>query len=381
MRKLIYVIIIICFLDLFVQFPIVTPYALELGASEFMASVVVAAYSVTNILGNVLGGYFSDRFGRKRTLLLGMILQVLIISSYISTPTIGVLIGIRVVHGFTSGMITPAAFSLVQDISRREAIGKAMALTGVSIGLAAIFGPAAGGILSSMYGYANTYLVLALVYVVGLLLTIVAVKESTTVQSRREYNETKWTTLITRRPLVIAYISSLALMTSMGALSFALPIKTMSLGLDDRVTGMLLSVFGITAVIVFGSPLNNMFNRVAVNRLIKIGLVIISLAMILIHFGQGMSMLYAALGIYGIGYALVFPSMNKLIGQFTTMSERGKANGIFYAFFSVGSVVGSTLAGYFTEQFTIPFFSMAIVLIVLLVVFAVLDRGINFKEV
>ena len=73
--------------------------------------------------------------------------------------------------------------------------------------------------------------------------------------------------------------------------------------------------------------------------------------------------------------------MNKLIGQFTTMSERGKANGIFYAFFSVGSVVGSTLAGYFTEQFTIPFFSMAIVLIVLLVVFAVLDRGINFKEV
>ncbi|HJB78553.1 MAG TPA: MFS transporter [Candidatus Nosocomiicoccus stercorigallinarum] len=381
MRKLIYVIIVICFLDLFVQFPIVTPYALELGASEFMASIVVATYSVTNLLGNVIGGYASDRFGRKRTLVLGMFLQVLIISTYVTSPSIALLLGIRIVHGFTSGMITPAAFSLVQDVSRREAIGKAMALTGVSIGLAAVFGPATSGIISSIYGYSNTYLVLAIVYVIGLLLTLVAVKESTTTQSRKEYKETSWKTLITRRPLVIAYIASLSLMTSMGALSFALPIKTMSLNLDDRVTGMLLSVFGITAIIVFGTPLNNMFNKVTANILIKIGLVVISLAMLTIHFAENLSILYIALGVYGVGYAFVFPSMNKLIGQFTSLNERGKANGIFYAFFSIGSVVGSTLAGYFTKLFTIPFFGMTVVLLILLIVFSILDKGIDFTEV
>ena len=381
MRKLIYVIIVICFLDLFVQFPIVTPYALELGASEFMASIVVATYSVTNLLGNVIGGYASDRFGRKRTLVLGMFLQVLIISTYVTSPSIALLLGIRIVHGFTSGMITPAAFSLVQDVSRREAIGKAMALTGVSIGLAAVFGPATSGIISSIYGYSNTYLVLAIVYVIGLLLTLVAVKESTTIQSRKEYKDTPWMTLITRRPLVIAYIASLSLMTSMGALSFALPIKTMSLDLDDRVTGMLLSVFGITAIIVFGTPLNNMFNKVTANTLIKIGLVVISLAMLTIHFAENLSVLYIALGVYGVGYAFVFPSMNKLIGLFTSLNERGKANGIFYAFFSIGSVVGSTLAGYFTKLFTIPFFGMAVVLLILLIVFSILDRGIDFTEV
>src|SRR5699024_11309100 len=117
----------------------------------------------------------------------------------------------------------------VQTCALPISIGKAMALTGVSIGLAAVFGPATSGIISSIYGYSNTYLVLAIVYVIGLLLTLVAVKESTTTQSRKEYKDTSWKTLITRRPLVIAYIASLSLMTSMGALSFALPIKTMSL--------------------------------------------------------------------------------------------------------------------------------------------------------
>ncbi|CAD2070530.1 MFS transporter [Phocicoccus pinnipedialis] len=381
MKGLIYFIIVICFLDLFVQLPVVTPFAMSLGADEFTASIVVATYSVTNLLGNIIGGYLSDKVGRKKTLLFGMFLQVIIISIYVSTPSIPVLIGIRAIHGFTSGTLTPAAFSLVQDISRRQAIGKSMAFTGVAIGTAAVVGPAMGGIISSKASYETLYMVLAGIYVVGFLLTAYGTKESSTVESRKSSSETSWITLLKRRTLNVSYLSSLALMTSMGALSFALPLKTIELGLDDHVTGALLSVFGITAVIIFGTPLNRMYTDVSALKLIEIGILVITISMICIHFATSLSFMYLTLALYGCGYALVFPSMNKIIGQFANMSERGKANGIFYSYFSLGSVVGSTLAGYFTTLFGLPFLSMAIVMIVLFLILFILGRNINFKEV
>ncbi|WP_428416408.1 MFS transporter [Phocicoccus schoeneichii] len=381
MRGLIYFIIVICFLDLFVQLPVVTPYAMSLGADEFTASIVVATYSVTNLLGNIIGGYFSDRVGRKKTLLIGMLLQVIIISVYVSTPSIPVLIVIRALHGFTSGTLTPAAFSLVQDISRRQAIGKSMAFTGIAIGSAAVVGPAMGGIISSKASYETLYMILAGIYVLGFLLTAVGTKESSTIESRKQSNETSWTELLKRRSLNVSYLSSLALMTSMGALSFALPLKTMELGLADHVTGALLSVFGITAVIIFSTPLNRMYTEVSSIRLIELGILIITISMICIHFATSLTFMYVTLAIYGCGYAFIFPSMNKIIGQFANMSERGKANGIFYSYFSLGSVVGSTLAGYFTTLFGLPFLSMAIVMIALFFILLILGRNINFNGV
>src|SRR5699024_3242300 len=86
MHKFLYIIIVICFLDLFIQLPIITPFAISLGASEYTAGIIVAVYSLFNMAGNVFGGYFSDRAGRKNMLLYGMVLQVVIIMTYSIGP-------------------------------------------------------------------------------------------------------------------------------------------------------------------------------------------------------------------------------------------------------------------------------------------------------
>jgi len=48
------------------------------------------------------------------------------------------------------------------------------------------------------------------------------------------------------------------------------------------------------------------------------------------------------------------------------MHERGKANGIFYSYFSVGSVAGSFLSGIFATYFETPFLFIGITIILLL---------------
>src|SRR5699024_12555316 len=65
MSRLLFVVVFICFLDLFIALPIITPFAFSLGATEYLAGVLVAAYSFVYLLGNVSGGYLSDKIGRR----------------------------------------------------------------------------------------------------------------------------------------------------------------------------------------------------------------------------------------------------------------------------------------------------------------------------
>src|SRR5699024_11235957 len=121
-------------------------------------------------------GFLSDKYGRKHTLLVGMFLQIFFVFIYTMAPSIPILLVVRALHDFSSGILTPAAFSLVGDVSRKSAIGKSMALTGAAIGTAAILGPATGGIISSTMSYEMVYYILSVTYVVGTLLVFFAIK-------------------------------------------------------------------------------------------------------------------------------------------------------------------------------------------------------------
>lgn len=365
-KVILYLVVVICFLDLFIQLPIITPFALELGASEFMAGIVVAMYSFFNMIGNVAGGFLSDKFGRRNTLLAGMMMQVVFVLIYTMTPSIGILLVVRALHGFSSGLLTPAAFSLVADISRKEAIGRSMALTGVAIGTAAILGPAMGGIISSQISYEMVYYVLSAVYVFGTILTFVAIKESSTLTSRIDHAATPFKELLLRPSLNVAYISSFTLMIAQGALAFGLPIKTEYLNVDASITGMMLSVFGVTAIIVFATPINRVFTTYKSEGLVGVGIFILSISMMLLHFAPSVIVVFGVMVVYGVGFGLIFPSMNKIVAEHSEMHERGKANGIFYSYFSLGSVAGSMIGGYLATAFNLPFLGIGIVTLLML---------------
>lgn len=371
-KVILYLVIVICFLDLFIQLPIITPFALELGASEFTAGIVVAMYSLFNMAGNIAGGFLSDKFGRRNTLLFGMIMQVFFVLIYTMTPSIAILLVVRAIHGFSSGLLTPASFSLIADISRKSAIGKSMALTGVAIGTAAIVGPAAGGIISSAVSYEMVYFILSGVYVFGTLLTFFGIKESSTDESRTRHAATPFKELLLRPSLNVAYISSFTLMIAQGTLAFGLPIKTGILGLEASMTGMMLSVFGVTAIIVFATPINKIYSRYKSESLVAAGILILSASMILLHFAPSSGFVFLVMVIYGFGFGFIFPSMNKIIAEHSEMNERGKANGIFYSYFSLGSVAGSVLAGYFATVFNLPFLGIGLLTLVMLVILMVI---------
>src|SRR5699024_1598079 len=259
MSRFMYMIIIVSFLDTFVQLPIITPYAMSLGASYFMAGSIVAIYSLTNMLGNVVGGHWIDQYGRKRMLVTGMIAVAVILVFYPFAQNATQLFFIRLFHGLAGGVLIPAAFAYVGDHSSKSNRGKTMAFTGASIGTAAIVGPAIGGIMAARASIESVFLFIAALFVVTVIFVIRLVSESFVSSERNKVQLSQFVPLLKEKLLLQASVAAFALMVSNGTLAYAFPLKTEEIGLASDMTGMLLSVFGLVALIVFLTPINRIY--------------------------------------------------------------------------------------------------------------------------
>ncbi|WP_018924520.1 MFS transporter [Salsuginibacillus kocurii] len=368
MSRMLYIVIIVVFIDTFIQLPIITPYALSLGATETLAGAIVAVYSLANMAGNVIGGHWIDRIGRRPVLVIGMVSVGVILLFYPLAQSGEQLFVIRLIHGLAGGVLIPGAFALIGDRSSTQQGGRTMAFAGASIGIAAITGPAIGGALAAQGEYSAVFLFVAGLFLVTVLVAYRYIPGQSTPGARGQVQLGDFVPLIKNLTLLQASLAAFALMISNGTLAFALPLKIGEIDFTSAMTGMLLSLYGITALVIFVTPLNRVYERVAPLKLVVAGLILIAASLGLVSFVEHIALLVTAMVIYGTGFALIFPSMNQMVANASTALDRGKAYGIFYAFFSLGVVAGSSVAGFVAEQWGVPFtFGSGLILICALV--------------
>src|SRR5699024_5769293 len=166
----IYFLIVVAFVDTFSQLPIMSPFAQGLGASALMIGIIVGMYSFTNIAGNMIAGYYIDRKGVKGMLGAGLLLTGIILTIYAVVTSPIQLLAVRFFHGFTGGLLVPAAFTYLANSKSGEKKGKTMALSGAGVGLASIIGPAYGGIISSKFGPDMVFVTVGIVMIVTAIL-------------------------------------------------------------------------------------------------------------------------------------------------------------------------------------------------------------------
>ena len=338
-RFILYAIVFFAFFDLFAQLPIMSTFAVSVGASSFIAGFSIAVYSLTNTFGNVLSGIWTDRKGPYLVLVIGLFLTSCSLLAYPFVDSSSMLLVVRCVHGFMAGLIVPAAFTLSANVTAKHRQGKKVAITGSFVGLAAIIGPAFSGIVASVTSPPTVFLFVSLFGWMILCLTIITMRRGQTLNVKPEIDAES----SKPDPKVIrAYWGAFFLMFSQGALAFLLPLHVQALGYDSRLSGTLLSMFGVVAVLFFVLPSNRLFDRFSPTKLTALGVAVIGTCQMLIGQASVQTSLYGVLALYGVGFAILFPAINTQLIQSTTPQNRGKAYGAFYAFFSLGTVAGSS---------------------------------------
>lgn len=345
MHFFIYLIIFFAFFDLFAQLPIMSPLAVSLGATPFLTGLVVGMYSLSNTIGNLISGIYSDRRGPFSILIIGLLLTGGILFSYSLAEGPYTLLLIRFLHGIAAGLIVPAAFTYLAnrtDYSRR---GKGAAISGAFIGLAAITGPAFSAVYASRTSasevMAATGSILFLLGITAFFTLNRTAKKKTAALPQSVVNSK----LTGNQKLIQAFSGAFFLMFSQGVLAYLLPLKVQNLNFDPQMSGLLLSTFGISAILVFLLPINRIFDKSRPVYTLIAGLLLMSGSLLVLSAVSTAALLYLTMCTYGWGFAFLFPSLNSLLVDSTTTQSRGRAYGYFYAFFSVGVVAGSSLTG------------------------------------
>ncbi len=145
--------------------------------SESQSLWVADAYMV--IFGGLLllAGALGDRFGRKRTLMIGMGVFTLASIAVAFSPDANFLIVGRGLQGLGGALVIPQTLSILTAVFPREERGRAIGIWSGALGFGMAFGPLVGGILVDNVGWAGVFWVPAPIAVLCMI-GMVAVPES-----------------------------------------------------------------------------------------------------------------------------------------------------------------------------------------------------------
>jgi EmrB/QacA subfamily drug resistance transporter len=158
----------------------------DFGSSVSGLQWTVDAYTLVLASLLMLSGSMADRFGRKRTFVLGLV--VFSIGSLLCSlaPNQTTLVVFRMVQAVGGSMLNPVAMSIITNTftnprERAQAVGVWAAVVGVSMAL----GPVIGGVLVSSVGWRSIFWINLPVGVAAVVLTLRFVPESRAPKARR----------------------------------------------------------------------------------------------------------------------------------------------------------------------------------------------------
>jgi len=378
-----YFFMFVALFDLHAQFPILSPFALSLGAVPSFIGLIMGVYSLTHLPGNLLAGYGVDLFGSKRFIAASLIGGGLLLFLQARVTDPWQLLAIRSLSGFVLAFLSPASMAMLAKLAKNKLHqSQLMSGNGVVHTLAAVASPAAGAVLVAQLGFSRSFVILGWILVAAGLLTLVGLKE---VREPRQESRRPHNTKPQHNP---AYLHSpgsrkpeppdsaeekaeaaaglpwfffgvpIALACSQGILFFELPLGSVARG-SLMSSGMLFSMVSIGALVSL--------SLVFLNRVSPTGRALAaSLLLALIYFGMaaGWSVpLYVSLFFIGAAKGIIFPALAAMLAERTARSRYGRAFSLMSISSSLGSFVGPVLAGQLRTEIS-PFFIAFVVLMV-----------------
>lgn len=132
---------------LFPFFALYITQRFNVGMTE--AGIVLGLFSVFGLIGSMLGGALTDKFGRRNLILFGLIFSALSTLSLGFVTRLSMLYPLSVVIGLLSNIADPARNAMVADILPEAKRQEGFGVLRVAGNLAWIIGPTVGGLVAN----------------------------------------------------------------------------------------------------------------------------------------------------------------------------------------------------------------------------------------
>lgn len=333
------------FFGLFIVLPVLSLYTLKLEhANEFLVGFLVGIYSLTQMILQMPFGILSDKIGRKKTMLIGLL--VFIVGSLIcafSHDIYMMLLG-RMLQG--AGAIGGVATAMISDFITEENRGKAMAIMGSFIGLSFASSMIISPLMSAKWGLSSLfYLSAALSALCIVLLYSVVPKEN---KITHHNQKTPFLHLIRQKNLALMNITNCMQKMLMSIAFLSIPIILVKhLGFHENKLWAVYTPSMIAGFIAMGFAGSLGEKKGLAKQILLLGVVFFIFSYILFSFSNSINLFIVAIVIFFIGFNLHEPIMQSCASKFCKVHEKGAALGLFNAFGYAGSFIGGSIGGIF----------------------------------
>lgn len=332
----------------------------ELLVDETAIGIAIAIYSLTQFFFNPVFGKLSDRYGRKKVIVICLLLNALGYVLFAYTHSYFMLLFSRVVAGL-GGSSIGVAQAYIADVTTPENRSKGMGLIGAAFGLGFVFGPLMGGLLSN-YGYYVTGIASALFSLLAFILTVIFLPEpekkssEQPIRSRKLIDISSFIFIFKKTDLSILIILFFILTFSVANIygTFAL-LGFKVYKFTDMQNGYLYMILGLSSALFQGFILGRITKFFSNGQLISIGAFCMMIGLGLMPYGGTFFGLTVICIIFSIGTGSLQPTLLSLISAVTSEAEQGLILGINQSLSAFARVLGPLWGGFAFEFLGYPF--------------------------
>lgn len=347
-----YLFLFLAFFDLHAQYPILTPFAVSLGAAPVFIGWMMGIYALTHIPGNLIAGTVIDRHGSRRYIVFSLVSAgvILLLQAHVEFPW--QLIILRSLSGFVLAFLSPACLALLASLSQDLVKqGKYMSGHGVIHTLASVISPAAGAFIVANVGFSTTFQSLGWLLIGTGVMAIFSVPSPKSLPNpsphvpQSNVNTTPMP-VIPWRYFVLPFVVSCA----QGILFFELPLR--DTGISGMMsTGLLFSILSIGALLTLCLLF---LNRYSPFKRVVAGVLLMALCFFCLAAVDRIPLM-VVLFTLGSAKGLIFPAMASLFIKLSGGFRLGRVFSLQSIAMSLGSFIGPVAAGQIRDDLS-PYF-------------------------
>ncbi len=391
MLKKLLILIITAFVDmvgLLMVLPLMPFYARELGAGSMMVTVLVVSFTAAQLLSAPLWGRFSDKYGRRPALLVGLGAAAIAYVVFAFANSLWLLLLSRLVQGAgggTVGVIQAYVADSTEPESRAKALGWLSAATNLGVAL----GPPLGS-LALLIGHTGPGLLAAVLCVINMVFAWKFLNESRDMEDARtsvkKANASREAILrvishATEPGPRLIWIYAIA-MGAFSAITAILPLFLADqFGIGEHRVWIFFTYIGVISVVTRAGFLGMAVEKFGEAKLARIGLVILATGLASYPFVHGYVMLAIAVALIPLGTAFTFPCVTSLLSRVIPSNERGLYMGVQQTYGGLARVIIPLWAGFSYDHFgrAVPFLTSATLVLLTLILGLGVDDGRGVK--
>ncbi|MET4693021.1 MFS transporter [Endozoicomonas lisbonensis] len=333
---------------LFMVLPVMALYADQLeGATPLLVGLAIGAYGFSQALLQIPFGWLSDRVGRKKVIIAGLLLFVAgsLVAAYAESIQ-GVILG-RVLQG--CGAIAGAVTALLADLTREQYRTRSMAIFGMGIGLSFCLAMMLGPAIAASWGLSGLFLSNVWLAGAGILIVLLIVPSAAT--RRQDLNS-----FVSKKSVwqVLHNVELLRLMFGIFTLHFIvmglfvfLPRElesTMNIPRASHGWVYLVGLLGSFLVIIPFIIYSEKQRRLKQCFVAAVTLLLVSMVF-MAQAGEHRWLLISGLLVFFAGFNFLEASLPSLASKLSPAGTRGTTMGLYSTCQFAGAALGGVLSG------------------------------------